>query len=159
MLENKGAGQTVERPAEAKRLELNLSRTFDAPRRLVWEAWTRAEHVAQWFTPRPLTTAECKVDFRPGGEFRIVMRMPDGAEHAFDGSFGEIVEPERLTFSGKLPDGNEIHTLVTFAEQGDKTVLSVRQTYAFESDATRGAQQGWNASLDQLGEVVRALRD
>ena len=136
--------------------ELNISRTFDAPRRLVWEAWTKAEHVARWFTPRPLTTSECQVDFRSGGVFRVVMRMPDGAEHAFDGTFGEIVEPERLTFNGRLPDGNEVRTLVRFAEDADgKTTLTVRQTYSFESDATRGAKQGWTATLNQLGEHVR----
>ena len=136
--------------------ELNISRTFDAPRPLVWEAWTKAEHVARWFTPRPLTTSECQVDFRPGGVFRIVMRMPDGAEHTFDGAFGEIVVPERLTFTGKLPDGNDIRTLVTFAEEGNKTKLTVRQTYSFESDATRGAQQGWTATLNQLAQHVKA---
>lgn len=135
---------------------LVLSRTLDAPRRLVWEAWTRADHVAQWFTPRPLSTSQCEVDFRPGGAFRIVMRMPEGAEHAFDGKFGEIEPHERLTFEGTLPDGNRISTVVTFAEEGiGKTRLSVRQTYAFESPATRGAQQGWTATLDQLAEHVR----
>jgi uncharacterized protein YndB with AHSA1/START domain len=134
-----------------------MTRSFDAPRRLVWEAWTKAEHVAKWFTPRPLTTAECKVDFRPGGVFRIVMRFPDGPEHAFDGSFGEVVEPERLTFRGKLPDGNEVNTLVTFAEEGGKTTLTVRQTYSFESDATRGAKMGWTSSLELLAECVQRL--
>lgn len=142
-------------PAD-KRPELNISRTLDAPRRLVWEAWTKAEHVARWFTPRPLTTSRCEVDFRPGGVFRVVMRMPDGTEHEFDGTFGEIVAAERLTFVGKLPDGNEIRTLVTFAdERGEKTRLTVRQTYSFESDSTRGALQGWTATLNQLAEHAR----
>jgi uncharacterized protein YndB with AHSA1/START domain len=99
---------------------LVLSRTFDAPRRLVWEAWT-------------------------------------GAEHAFDGKFGEIEPHERLTFEGTLSDGNQVSTVVTFADEGrGKTRLSVRQTYSLESQATRGAQQGWTATLDQLAEYVRA---
>jgi uncharacterized protein YndB with AHSA1/START domain/dihydrofolate reductase len=134
---------------------LVLSRTFDAPRRLVFEAWTKAEHVARWFTPRPLTTSQCEVDFRPRGAFRIVMRMPDGTEHPFHGAFGEISPPERLTFDGKLPDGNEVRTVVTFAEEDGKTTLTVRQTYSFESDATRGAPAGWSSTLDQLAEHVR----
>src|SRR5580692_9282639 len=96
--------------------ELLMTRTFDAPRRLVFEAWTKAEHVAQWFTPRPLTTSACEVDFRPGGVFRVTMRMPNGVEHAMDGRFGEIAPPDRLTFTAKLPDGNEIQTIVTFTE-------------------------------------------
>jgi len=155
---DEGAKETLERLAEhvgGKRLELNISRTFDAPRRLVWDAWTKAEHVARWFTPRPLTTPQCEVDFRPGGTFRIVMRMPDGADHAFDGNFGEIVELERLTFNGRLPDGNEVGTLVTFADEaGGKTKLTVCQRYSFESQSTRGAQQGWTATLNQLAAHV-----
>src|ERR1700735_1898677 len=87
--------------------ELVLTRTFDAPRRLVFEAWTKAEHVAKWFTPRPLTTSECVVDFRPGGTFRIVMRMPQGGEHPFDGRFTEIAAPERLRVVGELAGGNK----------------------------------------------------
>ena len=145
MLKNSGR-------AEGKKPELIMSRTFDAPRRMVFEAWTKAEHVAKWFTPRPLTTSLCDVDFRPGGVFRVSMRMPDGTEHLFDGSFTEIDAPERLVFIGALGDGNEIHTTVTFADEGDKTKLTVHQTYAFESSATRGAKQGWTATLDQLGE-------
>jgi uncharacterized protein YndB with AHSA1/START domain len=140
--------------AGQKRPELFMSRTFDAPREMVFDAWTKAEHVAQWFTPRPLTTASCDVDFRPVGVFRVVMRMPDGTEHRFDGSFTEIDAPERLVFTGTLGDGNEIHTTVTFAALGDKTKLTVHQTYSFESDSTRGAQKGWTATLDQLGEHI-----
>jgi uncharacterized protein YndB with AHSA1/START domain len=152
MPENSALSAVTDRPRD-----LHLSRTFDAPRRLVWEAWTKSEHVARWFTPRPLTTSECKMDFRPGGVFRVVMRFPEGADHAFDGHFGEIVEPERLVFHGKLPDGNEVHTTVTFVEKGGQTELKVHQTYSFESDATRGASLGWKATLDQLREVVRTL--
>jgi uncharacterized protein YndB with AHSA1/START domain len=137
--------------------ELILSRTFDAPRRLVFQAWTKAEHVARWFTPRPLTTARCEVDFTVGGVFLVVMRMPGGSEHDFTGRFTEIDAPARLAFSGTLGDGNRIETSVAFIEEGAKTKLTVHQTYAFESDATRGASLGWKATLDQLGEEVSAM--
>jgi uncharacterized protein YndB with AHSA1/START domain len=153
MLEGNSQVTSNKKPAP----ELVLSRTFDARRRLVFEAWTKAEHVAKWFTPRPLATSECVVDFRPGGTFRVVMRFPQGGEHPFDGTFTEIAPPERLGFVGKLADGNTIETVVTFAEDGGRTVMTVRQTYAFESDATRGAAQGWKATLDQLGELVADL--
>ena len=84
-----------ESPAKrASAPDLVLTRVFDAPRSLVFEAWTKAEHVARWFTPAPLTTGECVVDFREGGAFRIAMRMPDGFEHVFDGHFGPIAPPE-----------------------------------------------------------------
>jgi uncharacterized protein YndB with AHSA1/START domain len=156
---DEGAAQTLARLAEVVASGqvppvLVLSRTFDAPRRLVFEAWTKAEHVARWFTPRPLTTSECVVDFRPGGRFRVVMRMPDGAEHPMEGTFTEAVPPERLGFAGVLNDGNRIITTVTFAEDAGKTTLTVRQTYSFRSAATGGAVQGWTTTLDQLGEHI-----
>jgi uncharacterized protein YndB with AHSA1/START domain len=159
-----GGKQTLERLAEHVEAlalappPLVVSRTFDAPRRLVFEAWTKAEHVARWFTPRPLTTSQCEVDFRPGGVFRIVMRMPDGFEHPFEARFGEIVVPERLSFSGKIHGEIDIETTVAFADLGERTTITVRQTYSRASDATRGAPEGWKATLDQLGEVVAALR-
>jgi uncharacterized protein YndB with AHSA1/START domain len=162
----KGAKESWERLAEllgsdavgpvarSTKPALLVSRTFDAPRRLVFEAWTKAEHLSKWFSPRPLTTSRCELDFRPGGVFRLVMRAPDGTEFTFDGKFGEIVVPERIVFSGKIHDDNETHTIVTFAENGEKTTLTALQTYSFVSDATRGAPIGWGLTLDQLGEHV-----
>jgi uncharacterized protein YndB with AHSA1/START domain len=134
--------------------ELRISRTFNAPRALVFEAWTKAEHLEKWFTPKPLTTPSCEVDFRPGGVFRLVMRMPNGVEFPMDTRFGDIVVPERIVFTGKMHDGNDVSTTVTFSEKDGKTTVDVHQTYGFESDSTRGAQQGWTATLDQLGEHV-----
>ena len=137
--------------------ELRMQRVFDAPRRLVFEAWSKAEHVSRWFTPAPLTTPRCEVDFRAGGVFRVVMRMPGGTDLPFEGEFREIVPPERIVFVGKMHDGNEVSTTVTFAEHDGKTTLSVHQSYVFESDATRGANAGWTQTLTQLGEHVAAL--
>ncbi len=138
-----------------KPLELVITRTFDAPRSLVFQAWSKAEHVSRWFTPGPLTTSACELDFRPGGIFRLVMRMPNGVEFPMDARFGEIVPPERLTFAGKIHGGNEVHTTVTFNEEAhSKTTITVHQTYSFESDATRGAAQGWTIALDQLAAQV-----
>jgi uncharacterized protein YndB with AHSA1/START domain len=156
-----GARQTLERLAEhlgahdpKTKAELRISRTFDAPRHLVFAAWTKAEHVSRWFTPRPLTTSQCEVDFRPGGVFRVVMRMPDGVEHPFDGKFGEIVVPERIVFRGKIHGDNETETTVTFTETDGKTTIAVHQTYSYQSDATRGAHQGWTMTLDQLARYL-----
>jgi uncharacterized protein YndB with AHSA1/START domain len=141
-------------PATEKRPEFVTSRTFDAPLHLVWDAWTKAEHVARWFTPKPLTTAACEVDFRSGGVFRVVMRMPDGTDHEMQAKYGRIVRHELIEFSGKIPDGNVVETTVAFSETAGKTTLSVRQVYSFESPATRGAPMGWKATLDQLGQQV-----
>jgi uncharacterized protein YndB with AHSA1/START domain len=142
---------------DAKKPELVLTRVFDAPRRLVFEAWTKAEHVSRWFAPRPLTMARCEVDFRPGGAFRFVMHAPDGTDYPFEGAFGEIVPPERIVFTGTVHEGNVAVTTVTFVEHEGKTTLTMKQTFAFESDATRGAKQGWTMTLDQLGEHLTKL--
>ena len=157
MLERLSAQVAVSGP-ELGKPTLVMVRTFDAPRSLVFEAWTKAEHVRQWFTPRPLTSSACQVDFRPGGTFSVTMRFPEGSEHAFVGKFGEIDPPGMLSFSGTMPDGNEVLTRVTFDARGEQTTVTVVQSYAFESNATRGAPMGWTASLDQLGEVVATLR-
>jgi uncharacterized protein YndB with AHSA1/START domain len=162
-----GASETLERLGETvgardfaasvdRAPELFLSRTFDAPRALVFEAWSKAEHVARWFAPRPLTVPRCEVDLRSGGTFRVIMRMPDGTDLPFEGEFREVVAPERIVFGGTMHDGNTVLTTVTLTERDGKTRMDVHQRYSFASDATRGARQGWTATLDQLGEHVGA---
>jgi uncharacterized protein YndB with AHSA1/START domain len=133
-----------------------MTRLFDAPRRLVYEAWTRAEYVSRWFAPAPLTIPRCEVDLRPGGAFRLAMKTPDGIEFPMDAEFVEVVPEERIVFAGRIHGGNDVRTTITFRDEGEKTRLDVFQVFAFESDATRGAQQGWTASLNQLGEHVAA---
>lgn len=135
---------------------LRISRVFDAPRSLVFEAWSKAEYLSRWFTPAPLTTPSCEIDFRPGGVFRLTMRMPDGVEHPMDARFTEVVHDERISFEARLGDGLEIATTVVFTEQDGKTTLHVHQVYARETQATRGAHAGWTQTLDQLAEHVRS---
>ena len=135
--------------------DLVITRVFNAPRRLVFEAWTKAEHVSRWFAPAPLTMPRCEVDFRPGGVFRFAMRPPNGTDYPFEGAFREIVAPERIVFTGTIHEGNKAVTTITFAEHGGTTTLTMHQTYTFESEATRGARQGWTMTLGQLGEHLR----
>jgi uncharacterized protein YndB with AHSA1/START domain len=136
--------------------ELRMTRVFDAPKQLVFEAWTRAEHLSRWFTPAPLTTHGCELDFRPGGVFRLTMRAPDGVEYPMDARFTEIVPDERIGFAATVHGDLKIQTTVTFTENEGKTTLAVHQVYAHESDATRGARQGWTSTLDQLAAHLRA---
>lgn len=143
---------------EKSKPELRMSRVFDAPKRLVFMAWSKAEYVSRWFTPAPLTTPSCEVDLRAGGVFRLVMRMPDGVEYPMNAKFLEVVENERIVFVAKIHGDLEAHTTVTFTELDGKTTLSVHQVYSYESDATRGAQAGWTQTLDQLAEQVQRLR-
>jgi uncharacterized protein YndB with AHSA1/START domain len=140
----------------AKKRELTIERVFNAPRELVFQAWTKPEHLAQWWGPRGFTLPTCEMEFRAGGRFRLVMRGPDGRDYPFQGAYLEIVEPERIVFQGTIHDepGHQVWTTVTLAEHEGKTKLTVQQTYSFESDATRGAPEGWRQTLDRLGEYL-----
>jgi uncharacterized protein YndB with AHSA1/START domain len=139
--------------------ELLIVRVFDAPRELVFRAWSKPEHLTRWFGPNGCTVPVCEMDFRTGGLFRIVMRGPNGENYPFDGTYVEIVEPERIVFQGNIHDvpGQDVLTTVTFAEHQGKTKLTVHQVYAMESYATRGAPEGWSQTLDHLAEFVAQL--
>ena len=139
--------------------ELVITRVFDAPRRLVFKAWTEPERLVRWWGPRGFTTPSCKMDVRPGGAFRFCMRSSEGTNHWLQGVYREIVEPERLvcTWAWEDAEGRPAHeTLltVTFAEQGAKTKLTLHQA-VFESVAARDAHQGgWTSGLDRLAEYL-----
>lgn len=115
-----------------------MTRSFDAPRSVVFEAWTRAEHVAQWWDPSGAPLAVCEIDLRPGGEFRWVNRGVPGSEHSFAGVYREIVAPEKLVFAvHRLPSpAGSVGTLV-FTEQHNRTTLTM--TIECESAADRDA--------------------
>jgi uncharacterized protein YndB with AHSA1/START domain len=136
--------------------ELTIARIFDAPRELVFKAWSSSESVSRWLGPKGFPVTTCQIDFRAGGIFRFVMRGPDGKDYPFDGEYVEVVEPSRIVFKGNIHDvpGQDVLTTVTFAEHEGKTKLTVHQIYAVESDATRGAPVGWSQTLDHLAEYV-----
>jgi uncharacterized protein YndB with AHSA1/START domain len=136
--------------------DLNITRIFDAPRALVFEVWAKPEHLVRWWGPKDFTLPVCNMDFRPGGIFSYIMRGPDGHDYPFDGEFLEIVEPERIVTRGTIhgDPGQEVTTIVTFADHERKTKLIVRQSYAFESEATRGAPIGWSQMLDCLADYL-----
>jgi len=90
--------------AAANERTVVITRVFDAPRELVFKAWTDAKHLAQWWGPKGFTNPICEVDARPGGNLRIVMRAPDGAEHPMTGVFREVTAPERLVFTSAAVD-------------------------------------------------------
>ena len=139
--------------------ELVITRIFDAPRELVFKAWTDPKHLAQWWGPKGFTNPVCEMDVRPGGSLRIVMRAPDGVDHPMKGVFREVVEPERLVFTNVAVDAQGNHlleglTTVTFAEQGGKTKLTVRTNAAgLVAEAAQmlaGMEEGWTQSQDRL---------
>jgi uncharacterized protein YndB with AHSA1/START domain len=138
--------------------ELILTRVLNAPRRLVWEAWTTQAALRQWWGPKHFTLPVCELDFRVGGAYRWVMRGPDGNDYPMQGTFLEIVTHERIVFRAILDDeepDHEIMTTVTFATQKEQTLLTMRQTYYKVAEMkTNGAPVGWNQSLDRLAEYL-----
>jgi uncharacterized protein YndB with AHSA1/START domain len=143
--------------------ELVLTRVFDAPRELVFKAWTDPKQVAQWWGPHRFTNPVCDLDVRPGGAIRIHMRGPDGTVYPMTGVYNEVVEPERLVFTSAAldADGNpmfEVLTTVTFAEQGGKTKQIMRarviKSTAEAAPYIKGMEAGWTQSLERLAESI-----
>jgi uncharacterized protein YndB with AHSA1/START domain len=160
-----GANQTLDRFGEqlGKMQELLTTRLFDAPREVVFRAWTDPERLKRWWGPKGFTNPVCEVDVRPGGAIRIHMRAPDGVVYPMTGVFHEIVEPERLVFSSAALDSNgeplfEALNTVMFAEEGGKTRLTVHASVSkVKGDAAQhlaGMEQGWSMSLDRLDDEV-----
>ena len=136
--------------------ELTITRIFDAPRSLVFDAWSEPKHLMRWFAPNNFTVPACEMEFRAGGKFRLCMRG-FGKDHWMNGFFREIVKPERIVWISTLEhDNNEVLTTVTFEDLGSKTRLIVHQTYSIETDSTRGARQGWTETLEHLAEYLAA---
>jgi uncharacterized protein YndB with AHSA1/START domain len=143
--------------------ELVMTRIFDAPRSLLFKAWTEPEHMAKWFGPKGFVSAVLRCDLRPGGSYRLHMLGPDG-DHWLQGVYQEIVEPERLvsTFAWADADGRatrpETVLALTFEDLGGKTKLTLRQTL-FESVSARDEHNyGWNGSLERLAEYLATQR-
>ena len=132
--------------------QIVVTRIFDAPRAVVFEAWTKAEHVTHWWDPSGMPLAVCEIDLRPNGAFRWVNRAPDGGEgHQFSGIYREIVPPEKLVFGGPLGTA----TLV-FTEEGEKTKLTLTIECATKKDRDALLQMRVDAGTAQTLENLAA---
>ncbi len=109
------------------------TRVFDAPRELVFKAWTDPEHMAQWWGPKGFTNTFQEFDMRPGGIWRFVMHGPDGVDYKNKSVFVEVVKPERIVF--QHVSGPQFQVTATFAEQAGKTRLTFQML--FETAAER----------------------
>ncbi len=144
--------------------EFVITRIFDAPRELVFRAWTDPKMLAEWWGPRGFTNPVCEWDVRPGGKIYDVMRAPNGMEFPMGGEFHEIVPPERLVFAcGALDENGKmlfelVHT-ATFTEREGKTELVLRSVVAkTTADASKylgGFEPGMTQSLERLTELLR----
>jgi uncharacterized protein YndB with AHSA1/START domain len=158
----------------------NISRSFDAPRALVYEAWTDAKHLVNWFGPSGCTLKVEKLDLKPGGFCLFCMSLPNGSEMWGKWSFCEILKPQKLvwvhSFSNK-EGGNTRHpfdpnwpmellTTVTFVEENKKTIVNIEwvpvnpnsdEIKAFKNGA-KGAAYGWTGTLNQLDAYITKIK-
>ena len=147
--------------------ELVITRIFDAPRELVWKAWTDCEHLKRWWGPEHFTAPACKIDLRVGGKYLFCMRSPQGQDYWSTGVYREIVAPSRLVYSDNFADaeGNvvpashygmpgewpkEMLVTVTLEELAGKTRMTMRHAGLPAGDMGQMAGQGWNGSFDKL---------
>jgi uncharacterized protein YndB with AHSA1/START domain len=152
-----------------------ITRVFDAPRELVWEAWTDPKYVMQWWGPKGFTSPVCRIDFRVGGKFLCCMKTPDGQEFWNGGEYHEIVPREKIVYSMYFADANgnkvdaaqygieheaieDTHDVVTFEDLGDgQTKLTLIGNESMESARNSGQEEGWNQILDKFAEVVAGI--
>ncbi len=163
---NSPATEPVERLVE-------ITRVFNAPRELVFRAWTDREQLLHWFAPRGCTIAFRTLDLRPGGTFHSCILTPSGHQCWCQGVYREIVAPERIVFTMAVADeqGNlvepadvgmdpdwprETIVTVTFAELEGKTKLTLRQTVNESLAKRTGAHPSWIEMLDRLAENLGA---
>jgi uncharacterized protein YndB with AHSA1/START domain len=150
-------------PTSMLHREFVITRSFDAPRDLVFKAWTDPKHVQKWWGPRGFTNPVCEWNARPGNAIHVVMRAPNGVDYPMAGEFREIVEPQRLVFtSGALDEKGKLlfeflHD-VTFVEKGGKTTLTIRSRVIKTTDEANkyigGFEAGMTQSLEKLAEEL-----
>lgn len=143
--------------------EVALTRVFDAPRRLVFEAWTNPKHVPQWMTgPDGWTMPVCEIDLRPGGEWRFVWRKSNGTEMEMRGIYREIEPPERLVHTERWgEEWPETLNTVVLTEKDGKTTMTATMLYpskeARDAALKTGMSDGADVSFDRLAEYVRTM--
>ncbi len=155
--------------------QMTITRVFDAPRELVWKAWTDPKYVMQWWGPKGFTSPVCTMDFREGGKFLTCMKTPDGQEFWNAGEYHEIVPHQKIVSSMYFADseGNRVnpehygieheaiedaHDVTLFEDLGNgQTKLTFIGNESMESAKESGQLEGWNEILDKFAAVVAEL--
>ncbi len=150
----------------AENTELSYSRVFDAPRALVWQAWTDPKHIMQWWGPAGFNNETCESDLRVGGRFQLEMRAPDGNVYPCIGTFREIVKHERIVYDGEATEGHPCGAgippravvTVSFAEQDGKTRLTLHTRFASAERKQAAAAArfvvSWEEALERLAKAI-----
>jgi len=149
----------------ADAFDLNIDREIAAKRKDVFRAWVEKSLLVQWWGPHGFKTPECKMDLRPGGVFRTVIRRPDGKDYLTNGVYREIFPPTRLVFSmpfgGENGKPHESFCEMTLTEDRGRTHLHVRWRHQSMADRKLheklGFEKAWGESLERLEKVVASL--
>ncbi|MCI0649659.1 MAG: SRPBCC domain-containing protein [Chloroflexi bacterium] len=152
--------------------ELVITRIFDAPRELVWKAWTEPEQLRHWWGPKSFTLPVCQVDLRVGGKYLFCMRSPDGQNYYSTGVYQKIDPPNEFVCTDSFADekGNvvpashygldedfplELQVTVTFEEIGGKTKMTLKHVGLPAGETAEQTAAGWNESFDKLAESLK----
>ncbi|WP_437671585.1 SRPBCC domain-containing protein [Sorangium sp. So ce131] len=157
------ANENSSEPAAER--EYVITRVFDAPARLLFEAYSKPEHIKRWFGPRGWPVTLCEMDFRTGGRFRFAMTGPSGQQNTpFGGEYLEIVQDRKIVYDNgfESPGAERMIVTVTFEESGGKTTLTIHTLFgsiAMKNDHLGlGYEQGVGSGLDQLAELAAEMR-
>jgi len=157
---------------QERKQEIVITRIFDAPRELVWEAWTDPEHFKRWWGPKDYTTPFCEIDLRVGGKYLNCMRSPEGRDYWSTGVYREIVPMERIVCTDSFADeqGNvvpatyyglsedfplEMLVTVTFEDYEGKTKMTLKHTNLPAGEISEQAGEGWSESFDKLVQSLK----
>jgi len=159
-----------------KKEEITIIRIFDAPRELVWKAWTEPEHMMRWWGPKDFTSPVCLIDLRVGGEYLNAMRSPQGKDFWSKGVYREVVAPERMVMTDSFADesGNvvsasyygmspkwpmELLITVTFEEDNGKTKQTLKHSgiAGISAKDRTDMMQGWSESFDKLADYLTKI--
>jgi uncharacterized protein YndB with AHSA1/START domain len=153
--------------------EIVITREFQAPRQLVWDVWTKPEHIEKWWGPRGFTTRVTAMDFRAGGKWNYVMTGPDGMEYPVNGVFSEVTPPERIVTTDEFGDDYEqrmpgvdlpkgLVATAVFDDLGTRTRLTLTTSHATVEDRKKhdamGVVAGWNSSFDKMDEYLADIQ-
>ncbi|WP_256941383.1 SRPBCC family protein [Bacillus sp. EAC] len=142
--------------------QIVITRVFDAPPELVFNAWTDSEHIGNWWGPNGFTITTHLRDVRPGGTWTFIMHGPDGTDYPNKIDYLEVVKPERLVYkhgSGEQNDSGQFHVTVTFSEQNGKTLLTMCSLFPTVEERNKvveeyGAIEGGKQTLSRLAEFL-----
>ncbi len=150
-----------------KAKDLSLKRVVKAPRDLVFEVFTKPEHLTQWWAPKPFTTHHCKVDLRPGGEWTYSFRSPEGVEHDCRAVYEVVEPPGKLVIVQAVPGPGgrpffKIRQTITFHDNGNDTALDfevqVLEANPGSEPFLGGMEQGTNMTLENLAAYLEKFQ-